>query len=296
MNDCTPMPQPSESNPIAMEGVEFIEYAAANPDAFRKTLEKMGFSYIAKHRSREIFLYRQGSMTIVVNADPEMAQGTDLKGSDAVISGVAFRVADARHAYRHMVDQGAWPIQTRAGAMELNIPGLHGVGDAIIYLVDRYRDFSIFDVDFVYEAQVSRTPPAIANMHFFGLVQYVGADRMEEWIDFYRQLTGFSLLTPGNAFGILPRGNLLQSPCGNFYLQLIAPPDNLSYDVEWNECFARLGIGTPDVKKATHLLLQRGIAFEDNDAITITEKGALTAPLPGKVYFELVATPQYVPA
>ena len=33
--------------------------------------------------------------------------------------------------------------------MELNIPAIHGVGGSRIYFVDRYREFSIYDVDFV---------------------------------------------------------------------------------------------------------------------------------------------------
>lgn len=283
-------PPATPANPIGIEGLEFIEYATAAPAELGRTLETMGFSCIARHRSREVLLYRQGAMTIVVNADPEMLSGTSGE-ADVVISGIAFRVADARRAYQHMVDLGAWPIPTRAGAMELNIPGVHGVGDSIIYLVDRYRDFSIYDVDFIYREGVSRQPPAVVpGMHLFGLVQYVGPGRMDEWVDFYNQLLGFSLLAPGESFGILPHGCLLQSPCGQFYLQLVGPPDDLSYDLEWDERFARLGFGVPDVAQAVSLLQARGVAFEETGLIHVTEKGALTRMFPGKTHFELVAS------
>lgn len=282
---------PDAANPIGIEGLEFIEYATASPEELGKTLERMGFSYIAHHRSREVLLYRQGEMTVVVNADPEMLSGTNSQTADVVISGIAFRVADARQAYQHMVELGAWPIPTRAGAMELNIPGVHGVGDSIIYLVDRYRDFSIYDVDFIYREGVSRQPPAVVpGMHLFGLVQYVGPGRMEEWIDFYNQLLGFSPLPPGESFGILPHGSLLKSPCGQFYLQLVGPPDDLSYDLEWDERFARLGLGVRDVAQAVSLLQARGVAFEETGLIHVSEKGALTRMFPGKTHFELVAS------
>lgn len=277
-------------NPLGLEGVEFVEYATAQPEGLGKTLELMGFAYIARHRSRRVFLYRQGTMTIVVNADHEMLNGTDLQGDSVTLSGIAFRVADASSAYRHMVDLGAWPIPTRAGAMELNIPGVHGVGDSVIYLVDRHRDFSIFDVDFVFDTQVSSQPPALADMHFFGLVQYVGAGRMEEWIDFYDQLLGFTPLPQGESFGILTRGSLLKSPCNQFYLQLFGPPEDVSYDIEWDESLARLGIGTPDVHAAVEQLQARGVTFEEGGLIKVTDKGALTRMFPGKVHFELVAS------
>lgn len=278
------------ANPIGIEGLEFIEYATAAPEELGRTLAAMGFACIARHRSREVLLYRQGAMTIVVNADPDMLSGTAAE-TGVVISGIAFRVADARRAYQHMVELGAWPIPTRAGAMELNIPGVHGVGDSIIYLVDRYRDFSIYDVDFVYREGVSKQPPAVVpGMHLFGLVQYVGPGRMEEWVDFYNQLLGFVPLPPGESFGILPHGCLLQSPCGQFYLQLVGPPDDLSYDLEWDERFARLGLGVPDVAQAVSLLQARGVAFEETGLIHVTEKGALTRMFPGRTHFELVAS------
>lgn len=282
--------QTSPHNPIAMEGVEFVEYATASPDRLGAALEIMGFCRVAKHRSRRVFLYRQGPMTVVVNADPNMLSCADLTGDKVTLSGVAFRVADASRAYKHLVDLGAWPIPTRAGVMELNIPGVHGVGDSIIYLVDRFRNFSIFDVDFVFEDAVDQHPPAIAGMHFFGLVQYVGPDRMEEWTDFYGQLLGFTPLPTGETFGVLPRGRLLRSPCECFYLQLVAPPEDVSYDLEWGERFMRLGIGTPDVLVAVRELQTRGVLFEEGQLVGVTEKGALTRMFPGQMHFELVAS------
>lgn len=291
MTNSTLQTPPNGANPIGIEGLEFVEYATAAPEELGQTLERMGFSYIAHHRSREVMLYRQGEMTVIVNADPDMLSGTNSQTADVVISGVAFRVADARRAYQHMVELGAWPIPTRAGAMELNIPGVHGVGDSIIYLVDRYRDFSIYDVDFTYRENISRQPPAVVpGMHLFGLVQYVGPGRMDEWIDFYNQLLGFVPLPSGESFGILPHGSLLKSPCGQFYLQLVGPPDDLSYDLEWDERFARLGLGVPDVAEAVRLLQARGVAFEEAGLIQVSEKGALTRMFPGKTHFELVAS------
>lgn len=283
-------PRTDSSNPLAMDGLEFVEYATRNVEAFGKVLEQFGFYRIARHRSREIFLYRQGGMNVIINADPDTVPGINTNKEGVVLSGVAFRVANAGAAYHRMVDLGAWPISTRAGVMELNIPGVHGVSDSILYLVDRYRDFSIYDVDFIYDEGVERNPPPLAGMHFFGLVQYVGHDRMEEWIDFYDQLLGFQPLPPGESFGILPRGCLLKSPCGHFYLQLIAPPDNSSYDFEWDECFARLGFGVPDVRAAVAQLQARGVCFENREHIQVTDKGALTLPLLDDVRFELVAS------
>src|SRR6185295_4253012 len=104
------------------------------------------------------------------------------------------RVRDAAFAHKHSLDRGAWDMPTRASAMELNIPGIHGVGESLIYFVDRYRDFSIYDVDFVHLSGIDAKPPAVAGLHWFGVVQAILNERTHDWLDFYRTLFGFSVL------------------------------------------------------------------------------------------------------
>ena len=82
--------------------------------------------------------------------------------------------------------------------------------------MDRYQDFSIYDVDFTLIPTVDPYPPALAGMRFFGVVQYIGADRMEDWTEFYTRLFAFRPLPDGERFGILPKGRVLRSPCGLF--------------------------------------------------------------------------------
>lgn len=286
-------PTPDPANPLGMNGLEFVEYATSRPDKLGAALEKLGFVRLAHHRSREVFLYRQGTMNVIVNADPEALSGFTADSEDTQISALAIKVADANQAYQHTVALGAWPIPTRAGAMELNIPGIHGVGDSIIYLVDDQRNFSIYDVDFHYYPGPRDVPPVAPDLHFFGLVQYIGPDRGAEWIDFYGQLLGFRALPRGQHFGILPNGVILESPCRRFYLQLVEPVGDAAYDVEWNEQFSRLAFGTAQVTDLVQAWQKRGVAFEDNDFVTPSESGALTAPLVPGVDFELVrSTPR----
>jgi 4-hydroxyphenylpyruvate dioxygenase len=206
-----------------------------------------------------------------------------------VLSAFALRVRDAAAAWRHTLDLGAWEMPTRASAMELNIPGVRGVDDSLIYFVDRYRDFAIYDVDFVPLPGSERRPPAVAGLHYFGIVQTIGGDRTGEWVEFYRQLFGFSVLPGGQYFGILPKGTLLESPCHKFYLQLIEPPPGAE-DIEWDERLLRIGLGARDVLAATRALRDRGVVFVDRDPVQPTDKGALTQVYMGGVTFELVVS------
>jgi 4-hydroxyphenylpyruvate dioxygenase len=283
--ECNPEP----NNPLGINGIEFIEYATAQPLAFGALLEQMGFAPTARHRSREVTLYRQGTMNVIVNADPKALPQSDIDPQSTVISAIALRVRDANAAYLHALEMGAWAIQTRAGVMELNIPGVHGAGDSILYFVDRFSDFSIYDVDFKPIPNAPASPPALAGMHFFGVVQAIGRDRSPEWIDFYQQLMDFHPLPQGRYFGVLPKGTLLESPCHNFYLQLVEPPEG-AVGLQWDEQLIRVGLGAPDVLAAVQALKQRGIVFIDRESAQISEKGALTQLYKSGVSFELVVS------
>src|SRR3990172_811977 len=229
---------PEPSNPLGIDGIEFIEYSTSQPQAFGALLQQMGFAAVARHRSREVMLYRQGAMNLIVNSAAPA-------GDTPALAAIALRVRDAGHAFRHSLDLGAWEMPTRDAAMELHIPGIRGVGDSLLYFVDRYRDFSIYDVDFMPLPGVPRDVPALAGLHWFGVVQTVQDERSADWIDFYRHLLGFSELPEGKYFGVLPKGTLMESPCGKFYLQLIEPPSGAE-DIHWDEGLARVGLGAPN--------------------------------------------------
>ncbi|MGY4827347.1 VOC family protein [Sphaerotilaceae bacterium SBD11-9] len=273
------------ANPLGMEGIEFIEYATPKPQALGHVLESLGFHPIARHRSREVLLYRQGGMNVIVNAHaPELAGALD---QTPVIAAIALRVRDAADAYRQVLERGAWAVPTQVAVMELNIPAIHGVGASRIYFVDRHKEFSIYDVDFVPIPGAERQPPALTGLHFFGVVQYIGLDRYDDWIEFYAELFGFEPLPDAQRFGILPKGHVLRSPCGSFFLQLVEPEFD-QIDADSAEYFSRIGLGTPDVLASVSALRARGVAFSESPVTHVEARGALTAGVLGGLSFELV--------
>ena len=277
------------SNPLGIDGIEFIEYATSRPQDFGALLQKMGFAAVARHRSREVTLYRQGSKNLVVNAHVTPAAGKTEPAATPVIAAIALRVRDAGLAHQHSLDLGAWDMPTRASAMELHIPGIHGVGDSLIYFVDRHKDFTIYDVDFLPIAGANQQPPAVTGLHWFGVVQTILNERTRDWLDFYQSLFGFTVLPRGQYFGVLPKGTLLESPCHKFYLQLIEPPPG-SEEIHWDEGLVRVGLGAPDIAATTRELTRRGVAFIDRGSVQPSDKGALTQVYLGGVTFELVVS------
>lgn len=278
---------PEPKNPIGVDGIEFVEFATAQPQALGAVLQRMGFAPVARHRSREVMLYRQGSMNLIVNAHPGALPALAATDGSPVIAAMALRVRDAAQAWQHSCDLGAWAKPPAASAMELNIPAIQGPGGSLIYFVDRYHEFSIYDVDFVPLPSVDMHPPALAGMHYFGIVQAIHDGRTSAWADFYGSLFGFSELPSGTHFGILPKGILLESPCRKFYMQLIEPPPGAE-DIVWDEALLRVGIGAADVGAATKALSERGVVFVDRAPLVPNDKGALTQTYLGSVSFELV--------
>jgi 4-hydroxyphenylpyruvate dioxygenase len=224
---------------------------------------------------------------VIVNAHASGMPRTVAPAETPVIAAVALRVHDAAAAYKRAIARGAWVVPTQVEVMELNIPAIHGVGASRIYFVDRYRDFSLYDVDFVPIPTVERAPPAHGGLHWFGIVQYIGNDRTEDWTEFYRTLMGFVPLPDEQRYGILPKGRILRSPDGSFFLQLIEPKPGI-LDVEPEESLQRVGLGTPDVLATVNALRARGVTFVESEGLHSDPRGALTQPQLGGVMFELV--------
>jgi 4-hydroxyphenylpyruvate dioxygenase len=273
------------SNPMGIEGVEYIEYRVGRPQALGQVLELMGFSPVARHRSREVLLYRQGLMNVIINAHAGSGSHAQPLPEVPAIAAIALRVRDAAAAHARALELGAWDVPVRVAPMELHIPAIHGVGASRLYFVDRHREFSIYDVDFVPIPGVEPQPPALAGLRWFGVVQYIGATRTADWVEFYRELFGFVELGEDRETGVLPKGCVLRSPDGSLHLQLIEP-DSVVED--GGEHFQRVAFGAPDVPAAAAALRARGVHFVETERLHVEVRGALTRSWLGGLMFELV--------
>jgi len=278
---------PETPNRLGVEGIEFIEYTTSHPQALGQVLENMGFRPVARHRSREVTLYRQGGMNLVVNANPEDARMSGAADGEPVISAVAFRVQDALKAHTRCIELGAWTVPSHAQAMELHIPAIHGPGSTRFYFVDRWKEFSIYDIDFKPIPTVDQHPKSIADMSYFGVVQYIGVGRSADWLAYFENIFDFTFIPDDQRFGILPKGKLMKSPCGQFLWQLIEPEPWMDGD-ESPESLQRIGLGVADVGAAVKVLKAQGVEFVESSQLHPEDRGALTRGMLGSVSFELV--------
>src|SRR5436190_9768857 len=135
-------------NPVGTDGFEFIEYTAPDISGLNGLFEQMGFRAVGRHRSKDVTLHRQGQVNFIVNAEPDSHGARFARAHGPSVCAMAFRVRDAGAAYETLLARGAVPFANTVGPMELNIPAIQGIGGSVIYLVDRYGERSIYDVDF----------------------------------------------------------------------------------------------------------------------------------------------------
>jgi 4-hydroxyphenylpyruvate dioxygenase len=265
--------QAAPPNPMGTDGFEFVEYAAPDPAALGTLFEQMGFTAVARHRSKHVLLYRQGDVNFIVNAEPGSFAQSFARVHGPCICAIAFRVRDAAFAYRRAVELGAWGVPGQAGPMELNIPAIKGIGDSLIYLVDRYpgngTGVSIYDIDFVPIPGAEAHPRGVGLETIDHLTHNVHRGRMDEWARFYERLFAFREVRHFDIEGKLTglKSRAMVSPCGKIRIPINESSDDRSQIQEYLQAYHGEGIqhvalGTRDIHGAVEALRANGVPFQ----------------------------------
>lgn len=184
-------------NPLGLDGFEFVEFCAPQKGMVEEAFERMGFSRIARHRSKDVDLWRQGGINFVANYEPGSAAAYFAAEHGPSVCAMAFRVRDAAAALAEAVRRGAEPAEVSAGPMELRIPAIRGIGGALVYLVDRHegasdgRDITVYDIDFNYLAGVDPHPEGAGFLAIDHLTHNVYGGRMSHWAGWYERIFNF---------------------------------------------------------------------------------------------------------
>ena len=179
-------------NPMGLMGFEFVEFASPMPGTLEPVFEKLGFTPVAHHRSKDVVLYRQGDINFILNREPKSAAAYFAAEHGPSACGLAFRVKDSHKAYARALELGAQPLDMPTGPMELRLPAIKGIGGAPLYLIDRYEEGkAIYDIDFEFIEGVDRHPPGHGLKIVDHLTHNVYRGRMAYWADFYERLFNF---------------------------------------------------------------------------------------------------------
>jgi 4-hydroxyphenylpyruvate dioxygenase len=257
-------------NPMGTDGFEFVEYTAPDAAALGRLFERLGFAAVARHRSKNVTLYRQGEVNFVVNAEPESFAQAFARLHGPSVCAIAFRVRDAANAYRRALAFGAKPVAGKVGPMELNIPAIEGIGGSLLYLVDRYGDHTIYDVDFVPVPGAEPNPAGVGLCGVDHLTHNVHQGRMAEWAGFYEKLFNFREIRYFDIEGRLTglRSKAMTSPCGKIRIPINESADDRSQIAEYlaayrGEGIQHIALASADVYRTVEALRGAGIRFQD---------------------------------
>ncbi len=268
-------------NPMGTDGFEFVEYAAPDPLALGELFVTMGFTAIAKHRTKKVTLYRQGEVNFIINAEPNSFAQRFARQHGPSVCAMAFRVRDAKQAYERALELGAWGFDNHTGPMELNIPAIKGIGDSLIYFVDRWHgkdgaaagaigNISIYDVDFVPIEGAPANPRGNGLTYIDHLTHNVHRGRMKEWADFYERLFNFREVRYFDIEGKLTglKSKAMTSPCGKIRIPINESSDDKSQIAEYLDLYHGEGIqhiamGTDDIYATVDGMKRQGVAFQD---------------------------------
>jgi 4-hydroxyphenylpyruvate dioxygenase len=259
----------SQLQPIETDGFEFVEYTAAEPDRLRELFTQLGFPVVARHRSKNVTLHTQGDVNFIINAEPDSFGQRFAQAHGPSACAMAFRVPDAAAAFRRAIDLGATPVPNPVGPMELNIPAIEGIGGSLIYLVDRYGDRTIYDVDFV-PLQPSEPVTRAGLTVIDHLTHNVHRGRMDHWAGFYERLFGFREVRyfdiEGRKTGLLSRA--MTSPNGKIRIPINESQDDKSQIEEYlreyrGEGIQHIALATDDIYATVDALRASGVEFQD---------------------------------
>ena len=258
------------ANPMRTDGFEFVEYAAPDPDLLRRLFQTMGLPVVARHRSKNVTLHRQGDINFIINAEHDSFAQKFARAHGPCACAMAFRVADAGYAYARALELGAKPGPVTAGPMELNIPSIEGIGGSLIYLVDRYGERTIYDVDFVPVEPVAGAIADVGLLRIDHLTHNVRRGNMNTWAGFYQRLFNFREIRyfsiEGKETGLFSRA--LTSPCGKIRIPINESQDDKSQIEEYlteykGEGIQHIALGTVNIYRTVDALRTLGVEFQD---------------------------------
>jgi 4-hydroxyphenylpyruvate dioxygenase len=179
----TPMPPPA---PI--QAVEFIEFAvdAIDLGPFEQLLAALGFSKSGRHRSKDVALWSQGEIRIVVNSEKEGFAYSYHVTHGTSVCAIALRTVDAKATIARAQALLDTPHLGAVGPGELDIPAVRGLGGSLVYFVDKTSAIGRWaEVDFIATGENKPDAGLLAIDHISQSMQY---EEMLTWLLFYASL------------------------------------------------------------------------------------------------------------
>ncbi|WP_024511742.1 4-hydroxyphenylpyruvate dioxygenase [Bradyrhizobium sp. ARR65] len=280
----------SADNPMGTDGFEFVEYAHPDGGALHALFKLMGFAPVARHRTKNITVYRQGDVNYLVNEEPGSHGSNFVAAHGPCAPSMAFRVVDAQKAFERAIALGAEPAGASSAQKVLDVPAIRGIGGSLLYLVDSYgAKGSAYDAEF--EWLGARDPkPAAAGLYYIDhLTHNVHRGRMDVWAGFYEKLFNFRQIRffdiEGRVSGLFSRA--LTSPDGKIRIPINEDAGDSGQIEEYLKIYRGEGIqhiacGCRDIYQTVESLRAAGLPFMPPPPDTYFEKVDIRLPRHGE--------------
>ncbi len=254
-------------NPLGLNGFAFVEFTSPDIDTMTGQLKQLGFVAAARQEARNLTLFRQGNIAIVLNSGSgrQAAEFRDLHGPSA--NGMAFRVTDAAKAHALALSRGAISVPAEYGALGPDSKILQGIGGSLLYLVDSdpFQDWR--EVPGWRQAAAENGVGLNILDH---LTHNVRRGEMRVWSNFYSKLFGFEeqkyFDIKGQMTGLFSQAMI--APDHAIRIPLNESQDDKSQIEEFIEQYHGEGIQhlaftTGDIYATVEALRRRGVKLQD---------------------------------
>ncbi len=264
-------------NPLALDGIEFVEYATPDPQTLEQMFFKFGFQKIGLHKRKQVTLYRQNQINFIINNEPGTFAAKFTKQHGPAICATGFRTKSAQRAFEIAVQRGARPIETKHDPASHSFPAIYGIGDSAVYFVDRYRAPVHFDDDFRY-LQPELFPKGKGLTVIDHLTNNAPKGELQKWVDFYKNIFNFHEVRHFDIKGQLTglTSKAMRSPCKKITIPINEPTEGKSQIQEYLDEYHGSGIQhlamlTADILSSVKQLRESGVEFLDRAPDTYYE-------------------------
>lgn len=257
----------SEANPAGTDGFEFVEFAHPNPAELETLFQRMGYTEVARHKTRDISLYRQGHINYVLNREPGSHAARFVQEHGPCAPAMAWRVVDAKVALQRCLDYGAKEYTGTDKSMD--VPAVIGIGGSLLYLVETYGDKgSPYAADYEWLGEADPKPQGVGFYYLDHLTHNVERGNMSTWYRFYADVFNFREIRyfdiAGKQTGLTSRA--LTSPDGKIRIPINESSDDKSQIAEYlreykGEGIQHIAVGTEDIYASTDAIAAKGLEF-----------------------------------
>jgi len=261
-------------NPMGIDGFEFVEFAApaGQADRLHDYFRNMGFTAVLRHRQRAITVYRQGGVNFLVNEEPDSFAAAFAAKHGPCACGFAIRFRKpAADVLAAALENGAEQHAELADTRAVPAPVIKGIGDCMLYLVDRYGAAgSIYDADYAPIEGAEQNPAGFGLTFIDHLTHNLYLGNMQQWSDYYERLFNFREIRyfdiKGVKTGLISKA--MTAPDGIVRIPLNESDDPKSQINEYLDAYNGEGIQhiacfTDNIYDTVEAMRARGIEFLD---------------------------------